>query len=603
MDVEQFIKNNLESILEVSKNDSPESKENNAKVKESSGSRLESLFTKATHMAGQAVETAENSVSVKVMLAPNIPESKLDAVIKSYAPDESPDYVVGVVDTGTINLAKGMMAGLVLFGDKLYFKETVGHASVLQFTDIKSVTYGISESEKQPELSIDLINGQREILPESIIKRLNGEMLAAFLNTIGEIIAANGGATEQTKQALPLEEMDDDVKLLYVEFLANYCLSHDKGIDADVYREIMSMIARISMGRESRFKIRAYMSENNYIQENVELLDDLQGKVPSGSFPIVQKSMMKDILVLSSVHGDLHNWQQDDFIKWYCKKINMTVEQVNVIVSSIQNDADIINKRLNDTDIKKSLNNLVGRAAGVGVPMIALYFSGTTGVSAIGMTTGLASLGGAGVAGLSSMFTGVGAVAVLGIVSYEVVKRVSGQKDLENNQQRERMLQEIIGNSQKTLNFLIEDVNYIAKLLNSALTGEKVNQIRIQKLARQLAEYSMGAQKMTRYMERSQVESLITKMPLEISINRLTELTQGATKQKAREFVLQCYPDLQLNTQLNLTQMKLLYSILDKIGYLKLMASTMASVKGKVKSLVGAEKTDVSEKNNSIIQS
>ena len=174
---------------------------------------------------------------------------------------------------------------------------------------------------------------------------------------------------------------------------------------------------------------------------------------------------------------------------------------------------------------------------------------------------------------------------------------------MENNQQRERMLQEIIGNSQKTLNFLIEDVNYIAKLLNSALTGEKVNQIRIQKLARQLAEYSMGAQKMTRYMERSQVESLITKMPLEISINRLTELTQGATKQKAREFVLQCYPDLQLNTQLNLTQMKLLYSILDKIGYLKLMASTMASVKGKVKSLVGAEKTDVSEKNNSIIQS
>ena len=59
-------------------------------------------------------------------------------------------------------------------------------------------------------------------------------------------------------------------------------------------------------------------------------------------------------------------------------------------------DENILNERKNDSDIVKSMKEIGAKAGAVGVPLAAVYFSGSViGMSAAGLTSGLATLGSA----------------------------------------------------------------------------------------------------------------------------------------------------------------------------------------------------------------
>ncbi|QMR78469.1 hypothetical protein [Enterobacter sp. RHBSTW-00175] len=62
------------------------------------------------------------------------------------------------------------------------------------------------------------------------------------------------------------------------------------------------------------------------------------------------------------------------------------------------------------------VEDVMAGAASAGVPVAAVALAGETGVSAVGMTTGLAALG------CGSMLAGVAVVGGLGVVSYLGVK-------------------------------------------------------------------------------------------------------------------------------------------------------------------------------------
>ena len=124
---------------------------------------------------------------------------------------------------------------------------------------------------------------------------------------------------------------------------------------------------------------------------------------------------------------------------------------------------------------------MVAKAGAVGVPIAAVYFSGSVvGLSAAGITSGLATLGMGGVLGFSSMVTGIGAAVLIGVVAYNGIKKVTGAKDLENNKQRELMIQTVIKNLQKTINYLIEDVNYISSELMQAIENQIADEQKFQ---------------------------------------------------------------------------------------------------------------------------
>ena len=77
---------------------------------------------------------------------------------------------------------------------------------------------------------------------------------------------------------------------------------------------------------------------------------------------------------------------------------------------------DILNKRKNDSQIAKSFKDIAAKAGAVGVPLAAIYFSGSVvGFSAAGITSGLATMGLGGLLGFSGMVTGIGTVVLIGV--------------------------------------------------------------------------------------------------------------------------------------------------------------------------------------------
>ena len=71
---------------------------------------------------------------------------------------------------------------------------------------------------------------------------------------------------------------------------------------------------------------------------------------------------------------------------------------------------------------KKIFTEVTAVTAGVLTPMMSVAVAGIPGVSAAGLTTGLATIG------FGSMFLGVGVVALIGIGTYAIVKAIIEDK-------------------------------------------------------------------------------------------------------------------------------------------------------------------------------
>lgn len=532
----------------------------------------------------------------KFYVAPDIPEKKLNNALKSIVPTESPDFVIALIDTTVFGTSK---EGFVFFSDKFAFKELLSTPVQIEYSQIEKVSFnevkkvdakGKEKIERNMLIGTENTNYQ---LSGPVFDYINGYSLENFLQIIVELNCESDENEKESayikeNQLMPLELLDEQIKLCYVKILCNYALSSGDVIDSEEYSEIISFIVKINMTSENRIKLRGYMLSNSNIEDTSILLERLEFLSTDEEFNLVKKSLMKDVLNIYKINNDLINWKEDRYLLNLASALEVTKEEISLFVETIQRNEDIISQRLDDTQITKSLKDLSAKAVAVGVPMAALYFSGTVGVSAVGMTSGLAALGMGGVMGFSSMFTGVGAIALIGVGAYQGMKKVTGMKDLENNKQREKLLQEIIKNSQQTLNVIIEDVNTMSKMLIDEIENGKETQVKIKKLAEIIGMLSKGAENVNSKINFVELETIITKIPKKIDEARLVELTNVPTLYDARNFVLNCYTEdiYELREDLDLVQIQKLYDLLKQIGYLNLKDASVASVKSGAKKIV-----------------
>lgn len=534
-------------------------------------------------------------------IAPGIPEKKLNNAIKSIASGVNPDYVVAVCDITLLGSAKD---GCVFLGDSVYCKGAFEKSIAIRYEDIVEAKYEESRSVKD--------NGKEEIKKNiyvtlnpdkkvNIIGAIPASHAELFVDLINQLVSSGkqGAEFNTTNQCLPLQAMSTEIKMAYIKLVCNFAFSNDGKIDAKEYAEIISLLVRTQMQEsQSRLLIREYMNSGEMTESDETLIDFLKQEVPSGSWDIVPKSLMKDILYIYKLENNIEDWQSNGTILNLQGKLGISDDQIGILVKSIKTDEDILEQRKSDTEIEKSVKEMAAGAAAVGVPIAAIYFSGSVvGMSAAGMTSGLAALGiSGGFLGLSSMATGLGVVALMGVASYKGIKKVTGMSEIENNRQREMMLQEVIKNSQQTLNYLIEDVNLISQQLVTMLTEKRQDEAKIRKMAGLLTKVSKGATVASKKIGYAEKETIIAKIPRNLSITRLNEMTNSATRQKYREFVLECYKEqtvenetgeskiiYQLDYDLDAEKLDKLHEILDNIGYLSLKESSVASAKGFMK--------------------
>ena len=537
----------------------------------------------------------------KVFLAPDIPNKKLDGAIKSMTNGIDPNIVIALADTTIFGSAK---EGLLITGEKMYIRSMMGDGkAIINLTDIKQSTYKkeiVPKKDKQVEIEsvfVELNDGTRiDITANAYGLKL--EELSLFINGIMELNKA-GIEFKESSQTYPLSLMDSIVKISYIKLLCNYCYNDDDCIDSKEYSEIMSLVVRNDLVSEERLQIRAYIMNESLIEDDNNLLDIISKNVKEESFKSLKQSLMKDMIYLHRVTQDKNSWKNDQYILKMKKLLELNDDQLDILEKSIINDEEILSQRKNDSEITKGVKEIAAKAGAVGVPLAAIYLSGSVmGVSAAGITSGLAALGCGGILGFSSMFTGIGVVALLGAGTYKGVKKITGISDVENNKQREMMIQQIIRNNQKTLNCVIEDINSISMQLVQETKKGLVASEKIEQLSTMLMMLNKSANNTSSHINYASKEAIISHLPLKLDYMRLIELTEGATNQAAREFVLNCYEEKEvikddgqskkeyiLNDKLDQDTLSNLLEIIRNIGYLKVSDAAFAAIKGNTKKL------------------
>lgn len=560
---------------------------------------METSMTIATFIKGQA-----KNLCSKVYIAPDIPDKKLNSGITGITLGEvNPDYVLAIADTSLFGSGK---EGCLFTGESIYIKGLTSRNKIeIKLSNIKSaehlveiITKDNGKVAKKEKLILIMEGGEEKELTGDLTG-IKLKELSYMFNEIANM-GARGVEFTNSSQSMPISMMNSEIKKSYLRILCNFAYSDDNMVNSQEYAEITSLMVRIEVSSEDRIEMRNYMLDQSLMISNEELLNALDKNLKENQFEIVKKSLIKDMLYINRKINREEEWKDNQYIMELQKLLGIHEDQINIIYEAIINDEDILLMRKNDSEIEKSIKDMASKTAAVGVPLAAIYLSGSVvGISAAGITSGLATLGMGGLLGFSSMFTGIGVAVLLGIGTYKGLKKVTGIGDLENNKQRELMLQEIIINSQRSLDMMIEDVNAISVKLTEALEGQVETEVKIRKLSDILGMLTKGAKLTSDHINYAETEKIIAKLPMKLDITRLIELTNTPTTSKYREIVLSCYIstgeiqgdgsgkiDYILDDEMPMNDLKNLAKILDFIGYNNLADASVASLKGNTKKLM-----------------
>jgi len=222
----------------------------------------------------------------KVYLAPEIPEKKLNAAIKSMVPTLDPDYVLAIIDTTVFGGAKD---GALLTGKSFYFHPFAQSTIEVELINIESAECIEEKVEKNSEkveikqtVIIKYKDGETKDIT-NLLAGMNYEKMVDLLNNIVEQ-ADSEDAFTMTSQLTPLSMMDEEIKKDYIKILCNFAYFDDEMIDPNEYAEIMSLIVRIEMSSSSRLIIRAYMLDGELHEKNHFILSRISESADEESY-------------------------------------------------------------------------------------------------------------------------------------------------------------------------------------------------------------------------------------------------------------------------------------------------------------------------------
>ncbi|UOG92178.1 MAG: hypothetical protein L3K52_00225 [Candidatus Thiothrix sulfatifontis] len=191
-----------------------------------------------------------------------------------------------------------------------------------------------------------------------------------------------------------------------------------------------------------------------------------------------------------------------------------------------------------DDQVVTALKVLTAKAAAVGTPLAAVYLSGSVvGMSAAGLTSGLATLGMGGVLGLSSMATGIGVAVLIGVGTYAGVRKLTGANELTRSKRRELMLNEVIKQTQNTISLLIQDVNFITLKINEYMLTHTTQDAQIKKLMSLMTQMTGAGAVLTNKSSLAQSNATKLRCAQYLDENKLKILTREPTKMELFDYI------------------------------------------------------------------
>ncbi len=530
-----------------------------------------------------------------IHLAPDIPEKKLNNAASSMKLQDNVGSIIALLDSTVFGSGKD---GLAFTGKRMVYKPAFLSPEVVDFDELESAKYvrNISTNDKGKEkveefTEINLKSGGSFKVEN--ISECNLENLADFLNTITTQFAS----FEEENQLVALSEMSEALKVAYLKVIVNMTYSDDGEVDEEEFAQILLLMTRLELSPESRFTLREYITSLGQLDCLKTLVKTIDESCSPSHNKSVKISLVKDLFsVFMSVNDG--SYENFDFFKDNNHLFNVSEEEIELIIDALKLDFKMLNDDFSDDALTKGMKELGAKAGAVGVPLAAVYLSGSVvGMSAAGLTSGLATLGLGGALGFSSMATGIGVAVLLGVGAYKGIKHLTGANELDKTKRRELMLNEVIKQTQSTVSYLMEDINFITIKLNETIVAHGAQDEKVKLLVQKITLLTAAGNTLTQKVEATQSKCFKLKCPAELDHEKLKSLTREATKQQIYTVVMSFYEDktvekeedgkivsvkiLGLKENIPTMEMEKLAKIFDAVGYYK----AADVIKGKLSGL------------------
>lgn len=247
--------------------------------------------------------------------------------------------------------------------------------------------------------------------------------------------------------------------------------------DGCLDKEEMDLIFGImdleGMSESAKRQVQSYIIEPPLLEECLEALSTADEKLRFG--------LMVN-LIDTALANDEMDANERKAIQLAQQKLGVTNQQVEAIEKFVREMRRIRDRGLDDNQAADAAKTAAAGLSAVGVPIAAVYFSGSViGLSAAGITSGLAALG----LGFG-MVPGIGVAVILGAGIFWGVTQLldtGGTRAKEEEMlKRERKAQLVIQNLQGTLDRLIERTDNLQKAATDAETNREAIRILTEKM-------------------------------------------------------------------------------------------------------------------------
>jgi hypothetical protein len=476
-----------------------------------------------------------------IYVVPNIPEKKLNNALKSYGNNVSYESVLALYDDTLFGSASD---GMLFTGEKMLHNKygTFFYSDIESVKYVENITTNDKGKEKKEEwIIIKTKDGKKHKLTYGL-SNINNKKFTEFLNKIINEFEEY----KEEDQLKEIADMPDDLKIAYLKIIINMTFIDDEEIDEKELAELFLLMTRIKLNRDSRFEIRRYITEIS--KENIETVKNLIDIIKENSEESHHKSLMisliKDLINVYFSTKDTMD-RNFKFLDDNKELFGVSDEEIDLAYDTVENDYKLLKEDLDDDTIKKNAKELASKAAAAGVPLAAVYISGSViGMSAAGITSGLAALGmGMGMTG------GLAVVGIIGVLSYKGMKHLTGANELDKYKTKELMLHEVIKQTQKTISLIIDDINYIVEKLNDTLLKHTEQKEKIQKLMKMVAQFQGALKSVDNKSNIYQNSANRLQNPKILDVDRLKELTSEPTKKPLYNFIMENYELKEMETK------------------------------------------------------
>jgi len=411
----------------------------------------------------------------------DIPRKKLDGAIRSYAKTVNPERVFALHDS---TIFGGAGEGF-LVTDAAFYCESFHFADAeIRFEGIERCELG-ERTDYNEEFVVILKDNTR--IPFRLT-RMQGttvglEPMRSFFERV--ISLREAGAVSVEDRYVIVQDMPEEFRVAYVKMAVFLALADDNEVDASELAEIQLLMTRLALSPAARRQVWRFLSAPEGTP--AAALRELEALAPKGAWSVLTLSLLKDLIGVSRRRRAGQSGAAEPFIAWVGREVGAGSEKLEFIDEAVAFDDAVLSGKVKASQLKNMGSALAAKAGAVGVPLVAVYLSGSViGLSAAGISSGLAALGFGGLFGLSSMVTGIGVVVMVGVGVYKLVRWLGGSEEKELADLRERLMQDVMKQLQRTVNALIEDLNTLTGDVVDLVRQTEIDQTRLRRVAQEV---------------------------------------------------------------------------------------------------------------------